>query len=632
MREEEKRYQMQTMPRFVKNTQEARIQWKQRYIERVKEEAARLAGTPMPQLTEDLFLLYEREGKRLPYEDAYFGRREYLSVFGSLLLEVGPSGEEYLPCLISAMEEILQEVTWALPAHVDRRQPGWERTVDLFASETAEALLAIAYGLRNHLPQALLSSVMDQVCTRVLEPYMSRRPYAGWEESEMNWNAVCNGSIGLCVLYLLDWIEGEALAREVLARHGIDREKLEDLISRVDRNLVHYLDGFTGDGACLEGMGYYTYGMSFYMAYVREREQQRRMEAGSDRNECVNTWGDSKKMQGILHFPEVCFFPSGRSLSFSDGDTREKYRMGLTALLEEACGESLGLPLEVAAEYDSDPCFRFRMIHMDLQYGGRVVAETKSSCVAERESGGTKKEIGRTQFLLPHAQWFVLHAMDGGGLAVKGGHNDEPHNHNDIGSFQCLIGDQVYLEDLGAGEYTADYFGEKRYDILNNSSFGHNAAIIEGCGQQAGRKMACDGFEVTEEEGWVCVRLSIGRAYDCKDRIRRVIRYEEGEHRLRLSTYVVFEEDSVEQHAAPQAEPASADSRNLHIQERLVTKIKPSFAGNLCLLEGSHGVLSIECFSGQKFREVCYDVEEATISNHRGEPEKIFLITASAMR
>lgn len=52
------------------------------------------------------------------------------------------------------------------------------------------------------------------------------------------------------------------------------------------------------------------------------------------------------------------------------------------------------------------------------------------------------------------------------GIAFKGGNNDEPHNHNDIGSFLLTVEGEVFLTDLGCGEYTKEYFQpDTRYDI-----------------------------------------------------------------------------------------------------------------------------------------------------------------------
>ncbi|MDY4307971.1 hypothetical protein SNF32_14980 [Enterococcus mundtii] len=46
-------------------------------------------------------------------------------------------------------------------------------------------------------------------------------------------------------------------------------------------------------------------------------------------------------------------------------------------------------------------------------------------------------------------------------FAAKGGRNDESHNHIDIGHFVFGTREDLFLTDLGAGEYTKDYFDEK---------------------------------------------------------------------------------------------------------------------------------------------------------------------------
>ena len=73
------------------------------------------------------------------------------------------------------------------------------------------------------------------------------------------------------------------------------------------------------------------------------------------------------------------------------------------------------------------------------------------------------------------------------GFAAKGGSNDEPHNHNDLGQFLLYGGGQVFLAELGCGEYTADYFGEARYSYDCNGSQGHTVPLINGHLQAAGR-------------------------------------------------------------------------------------------------------------------------------------------------
>ena len=72
-------------------------------------------------------------------------------------------------------------------------------------------------------------------------------------------------------------------------------------------------------------------------------------------------------------------------------------------------------------------------------------------------------------------------------LAVKAGDNDEPHNHNDVGSFILSTNEGQILCDLGAGTYTRQYFRpETRYSIFCNSSLSHNVPIVNGQTQLPG--------------------------------------------------------------------------------------------------------------------------------------------------
>lgn len=64
-------------------------------------------------------------------------------------------------------------------------------------------------------------------------------------------------------------------------------------------------------------------------------------------------------------------------------------------------------------------------------------------------------------------------------FAAKGGHNDEPHNHNDIGCFVILKNKKYVIDDLGWSEYDKWYFGPKRYDSICTSSKGHSVPVVE---------------------------------------------------------------------------------------------------------------------------------------------------------
>lgn len=67
----------------------------------------------------------------------------------------------------------------------------------------------------------------------------------------------------------------------------------------------------------------------------------------------------------------------------------------------------------------------------------------------------------------------------------------------------------MLLTDLGAGEYTKEYFHEGRYRILCNNSFGHSVPVIDGEGQKEGGEYSCSRFEADGrgEPSFLCGRL-----------------------------------------------------------------------------------------------------------------------------
>lgn len=231
-----------------------------------------------------------------------------LAVYGCLSLMEGKP--EYLKKLEEVLDGICEEECWALPAHINRKEdPQWSICVDLFASETAHALSEIISGLKGRLPSALCEKVRENVFRRVLTPFMNAAaPYAKWEGGDNNWNAVCCGSIGCAAIYLMQ----------------DEPELLKPLLDRIVCSLDSYIAGFSEDGACMEGLGYFTYGMTYYTGFA---DMLYRYTDGA-----IDLMED-EKCRRIAMFQQKCYFPSGRTLSFSDGDSRDTYKMGLTCFL-----------------------------------------------------------------------------------------------------------------------------------------------------------------------------------------------------------------------------------------------------------------------------------------------------------
>lgn len=592
------------------------------YKEEIEQEAELLLNEPMPDITEELFSLFEKDGSRLPYERVYFGRRKFLAVLGlKALLEQQPS--QVMERLAQVMLSICGEECWALPAHVNRKEADWRICVDLFAAETAQTLSELADRLRGCLPAEVYDTVVENVERRVFQPFFSSEvPYRNWEHAEHNWNAVCGGAIGSACLHLL---------RE-------QPKRLEAYLERICAALPYYIAGFAEDGACMEGLGYFTYGMTFFTNFAQELYDY----TEGKQDLFCGDWGKFRagqqdKRSRIAAFQEKCYFPDGKSISFSDGCSEERFRVGLTAVLAMHYPE-IELPsMERAAGLNDDTCYRFAALKMDLFRTGEYVTylkrqqpeaatgQERSATVQGHTAGEDRLAAVHGQSVtgqekaaaiwknglrvLPSAQWCIACAENGAAMACKGGHNDEPHNHNDVGHFLYEAAGQMFLTDLGAGEYTKEYFGAGRYDIFCNQSLSHSVPVINGRGQLAGKEYCCTFFETQERDGMAVIDMNLEQAYPkgLLERFHRRISFSMATGEMKAADEFVLQE-----------------GEDGTIIENLVTQIKPEWQQGKIVLQGENTSVVIEL--PEEAGETSVMIREHDHSNHQGIMEKVYLI------
>jgi hypothetical protein len=118
-------------------------------------------------------------------------------------------------------------------------------------------------------------------------------------------------------------------------------------------------------------------------------------------------------------------------------------------------------------------------------------------------------------------------------LAVKGGHNGESHNHNDVGSLTLYKDGQPILIDVGVETYTAKTFSPRRYEIWTMQSAYHNLPSFDGVMQQDGEGFAADAMHVHLGTDAAEITLDIAGAYPAEaelHRYRRHVRLLRGRH------------------------------------------------------------------------------------------------------
>jgi hypothetical protein len=120
-------------------------------------------------------------------------------------------------------------------------------------------------------------------------------------------------------------------------------------------------------------------------------------------------------------------------------------------------------------------------------------------------------------------------------LAAKGGHNNESHNHNDVGNFIVYGDGRPILVDAGAQTYTKKTFSKQRYEIWNNQSAYHNLPTINGVMQRQGYEYKANNVQYKATRSTAQLTLDIAAAYPSEAFVSSWERYISLERGSRIS-------------------------------------------------------------------------------------------------
>jgi len=482
----------------------------QGFLAELRAEAERARATAPEGLPFRVFRRFADDGDRRAFERRYFDRRRRL--VGLVLTSVLDETDAYLAALHDLLWEVCNEYTWAVPAHLGREARPPEETIDLFAAETAHALAETLLLLGPRLEPRVAARVRSELERRVFRPLEDPTPYR-WESLPTNWAAVCAGGVGMAALAL----EGDPARRAAL-------------LTRLLRAMAVFLEGYGDDGGCPEGIGYWVYGFGYYVYFA---EALRAYTGGA------LDLLEGEKVRAIAAFPAGVSLSGGAFANFSDASERPRLHTGLLSRLEARLGTPLPEVGEVPS-FHADACYRWGHLTRTLFW-------TDPALFHRPAPAGTR--------VFPNLAWVVDRHSCGDAtvaFAAKGGHNGEPHNHNDVGHFILHAGGENLLVDLGAGLYTRDYFGEARYEALHTASEGHSVPLVGGRPQRAGRAHAAEVRGLETKGTSLRFDLELTDAYDLPglERLERrfLWRREEGGARLELLDTASFRDpDTLEE-------------------------------------------------------------------------------------
>lgn len=469
-------------------------------IDAIEAYARECASAPVPPLPWSLVRLFDDTGDRRQFETEYFKRRWALTALEIAIL----AGRDADGTLLSALHDLLwaicDEHSWALPAHFRHLKRPIPISLDLFACETAFYIAELLYILGGKIDWRVADRCRAEIRRRILDSYLGDYPREWWEDGTNNWGAVCAGAIGITFLYEE---KDPAPRRAALAR----------VLSTMDA----FLSSFPPDGACLEGQSYWEYGFGYFAVFADFIHQFT--------NGAVDLFDDPRARR-IARFPQTIVLSPTRNASFSDGTRFIDVFSPATVVLRRHYGAGIRIGA-------------MDIVRFTATFTGKKPPWLLRALLWNPPDPTDPLPDGA--FYLPNAEWLVIRRAPFA-FAALFGNNGTSHNHNDVGSFLLVTGDEEGPMDLGTGEYTRQYFSPERYTILCNGSQGHSVPIVGGELQKAGWQYRATDVSFREEAGEAVFSGDIAGAYglDTLKSLRRTFRVRPAEGATTVTDVFAF--------------------------------------------------------------------------------------------
>lgn len=451
-----------------------------------------------PDLASD-YLAFKRTG------EIRTGRKNHLALQALMLAELVEGKGRFMDAIMDGAW-FLCETSWIHSAHLafQKDQSGLpdknEPTIELVVADIGAQMAWLHYFFKEELDK--LSPLIDKrivetISKNLIEPYFARDDYwwMGFHGQQVNnWNPWINYN----VLQALMLVENNPLR----IRNGVWK-----LIKSTD----FFFSVYHEDGACDEGPTYWSGASGYALKFLDLLDKVTGGKVNIFKNPLLHNMaqyiyrvhvGGNYFVNFADSSPQVTPSP-GILFQFGKriGDVRmmefaalvaqqnQSFKKGVSGYFASALDEMF-MYREIIGYPQSEPLIR------DYWFKDTQI------CIARDKEGTT----------------------DGFFFAAKGGHNQESHNHNDVGSCILYYDNSPLLIDVGVGTYTRQTFGPERYSIWTMRSSYHNLPTINGVEQKNGKEYAAGNQQYKVTPRNVFYQLDITDAYPPEAGVKKWIR------------------------------------------------------------------------------------------------------------
>lgn len=441
--------------------------------ELIRQQAERCLSTPMPSLSDHDWLATKGRGHQINMEAFAELARKKKMIFCNLAACVIMECKENQGRFMPRIEEVIR--LWlGTNGYLDSRYDPFGRSIsgdlrgiDLGVAQYFTDLATAYYLLDDKLSPAIRKQMQDRTDEWVFSPlfraYAARdkkeilkfSPVMWWLDGENNWNPYCHTR---CVVMAMTMLTSRRERAYVMA-HAI----------KLTQN---YLKSFTPEGYITEGIGYWMMGFQSYVDFSMTISY-----FTNGQVDMIAGYENAANASGLGYYAEMV--PGARLYAhFADFGTEGKATFfGQKALwkLNQASG----------INYYGDV---FRKKKPMYANGVSLYGDWFSTYFFKNLRNRDLKSppVRRQEFFVPSAGVLISRDLPEHKIplsfAIKGGHNGELHNHNDLGSYVIGVGNQIECGDPGYPSYPA------ATRSLVMSSLSHPVPLINETEQGTGKK------------------------------------------------------------------------------------------------------------------------------------------------
>jgi len=442
-----------------------------------------------PAIPARMILNFLRHGDRKTPENMRAARRSALADL--VLAECVESKGRFLDDIVNGIWCTCEESYWGNLGALHLQKAGHdfpdpnERVVDLFTAETGAFLAWINYLLEPQLAEVsslIPDRIRYEIETRVLEPNRRRDDFwwMGFTSRKVNnWNPWINSNWLTCVLLQEDGDERVATVQKIL------------------KSIDVFIETYPTDGGCDEGPGYWGRAAASLFDCLEL------LSLGT--NDTISVY-DEPLIARMATFIYRTHIDGNWYVNFADASAR----VTPSSYLVYQFGKRINDPKMQA--------FGATLISNSEPGSGETLQRYLPQLFTEDAGQNAAKAIPyESNVWLDQIEVMCAREKEGSPegffLGAKGGHNDESHNHNDIGTFIVYSDGAPLIVDAGVGTYTGQTFSATRYELFTMRSAYHNVPTVNGFEQEEGKQYRANRKAYAHSDRVSSLTLDIAKAY-----------------------------------------------------------------------------------------------------------------------